>query len=131
VNSGDLLLRHKTTRRELYDREYARARQDGFDEVLFLNEKDELTEGAISTFFLNLEGSLLTPPLASGVLPGVLRRHILSTEHNAGERPLTLDHLRHAEAAFLGNSVRGLRPIARIEMADPELPPFLFPSQPA
>ncbi len=127
VNSGDLLLRHKTTQRELYDREYARARQDGFDEVLFLNEKEELTEGAISTLFVNLEGSLLTPPLASGVLPGVLRRHVLATEPNAAERPLTLDDLRSAEAAFLGNSVRGLRPIARIEMADPELPPILFP----
>ncbi|RZU42094.1 aminodeoxychorismate synthase component I [Edaphobacter modestus] len=127
VNSGDLLLRHKTTQRELYDREYARASQDGFDEVLFLNEKEELTEGAISTLFVNLEGSLLTPPLASGVLPGVLRRHVLATELNAAERPLTLDDLRSAEAAFLGNSVRGLRPIARIEMADPELPPILFP----
>jgi para-aminobenzoate synthetase/4-amino-4-deoxychorismate lyase len=131
VKAEDIALRHKTTRRELYDREYARARQEGFDEVLFLNESGELTEGAISTLFLKLEGQLVTPPLASGVLPGVLRRHLLASLPNATERPLRLDDLLDAEAAFLGNSVRGLRPIRRIEMADPELPPVLFPTEPA
>jgi para-aminobenzoate synthetase/4-amino-4-deoxychorismate lyase len=129
VKTDDILLRHKTTQRELYDREFARARQDGFDEALFLNEKEELAEGAISTLFVKLEGRLVTPPLSSGVLPGVFRRHILATEPGAGERPLSLDDLRHAEAVYLGNSVRGLRPIARIEMADPRDAPILFTSQ--
>jgi para-aminobenzoate synthetase/4-amino-4-deoxychorismate lyase len=129
VKADDILLRHKTTQRELYDREYARARQDGFDEAIFLNEKEELAEGAISTLFVKLEGRLVTPPLASGVLPGVFRRHILATEPGAGERPLGLDDLRHAEAVYLGNSVRGLRPVARIEMADSRDAPILFASQ--
>lgn len=132
INSKDVLLRHKTTQRELYDSEYTRARKDGFDEVLFLNEKEELAEGAISTLFLKLGGRLVTPPLASGVLPGVLRRHMLEMESNAIERPLFLEDLHAAEAVFLGNSVRGLRPVTRIEIEDSGVPPLLFEShQPA
>jgi para-aminobenzoate synthetase/4-amino-4-deoxychorismate lyase len=132
VNSKDVLLRHKTTQRKLYDSEYTRAHKDGFDEVLFLNEREELSEGAISTLFVKLGGRLVTPPLASGVLPGVLRRHILETEPNAMERPLFLEDLHAAEAIFLGNSVRGLRRVARIEIEDSGIPSLLFEShQPA
>jgi len=118
IDAEDVFYRHKTTRRELYDREYADARGQGYDEVLFLNEREELVEGAISTLFVQLEGKLVTPPLSSGALPGVLRRHILMTRPDAEERVLSLEDLRSAEAVFVGNSVRGLRPVVRIETAD-------------
>jgi para-aminobenzoate synthetase/4-amino-4-deoxychorismate lyase len=130
INSRDLRLRHKTTLRDLYDREYARARADGFDEVLFLNERDELTEGAISTLFVNLDGQLLTPPLAAGVLPGVLRRQILETREDAAEAPLFLRDLSLVRAVFLGNSVRGLRPVSQITPSEPGAQPLFFQTQP-
>jgi para-aminobenzoate synthetase/4-amino-4-deoxychorismate lyase len=120
VDSADTFLRHKTTRRALYDRELASAREEGFDEVLFCNERGELTEGAISTLFLRRGGRLLTPPLSSGVLPGVLRRHILATDPTAEESILTLDDLYAPDALFLGNSVRGLRRVTRIETGEPQ-----------
>jgi para-aminobenzoate synthetase/4-amino-4-deoxychorismate lyase len=123
TSSSDVLLRHKTTLRDIYDQQYAQAHNDGFDEVLFLNERGELTEGAISTLFLNLGGQLLTPPLASGVLPGILRRHILATHPEARERIVTIDDLRDANSVFVGNSVRGLRQVGQIEMHDPLLQP--------
>lgn len=126
TNSSDVLLRHKTTLREFYDCEYAQARSQGFDEVLFLNERDELTEGAISTLFIDRDGHLLTPPLSSGVLPGILRRHILATNPQAREQLVTLDDLRTAKSVLFGNSIRGLRRINHIEMEDPSLPPILF-----
>jgi len=115
TQSNDPLLRHKTTRRDLYNSELTRARAEGFDEVLFLNQRGELTEGAISTLFVRLNGQLLTPPLASGVLPGVLRRQILATDPTALEQTLTLADLAGAEAIYLGNSVRGLRQVNRLE----------------
>ncbi len=118
TDSGDVFLRHKTTRRALYESEFARAHSQGYDEVLFLNERGELTEGAISNLFLRRNGKLLTPPLSSGILPGVLRRHILATDPTAEEKVLSLEDLYSAEAVFLGNSVRGLRKLARIEMGD-------------
>jgi para-aminobenzoate synthetase/4-amino-4-deoxychorismate lyase len=122
TNSGDVFLRHKTTLRSFYDQQYADARNDGFDEVLFLNERGELTEGAISTLFLNLGGQLLTPPLSSGVLPGILRRHTLATRPEAREATVTIDDLRVADSVFFGNSVRGLRQVSQIEMHDRRSP---------
>jgi len=115
TRSDDPFLRHKTTNRHLYNNELTRARAEGFDEVIFLNERDELTEGAISNLFVEIPGDpggagkLLTPPLASGVLPGILRRHLLETNPNLEERPLTLADLEHPNTLWLGNSLRGLR----------------------
>jgi len=111
TSSTDVFLRHKTTQREFYNRALAAARAEGFDEVLFVNEKGELTEGAISNLFLDREGKLLTPPLVCGLLPGVFRRHLLATRTNTAERILTLADLQTADAVYLCNSVRGLRTI--------------------
>jgi len=102
-DSGDPLLRHKTTRRELYETELARANAD---EVLFLNERDEVCEGARANVFLAREGVLLTPPLSSGLLPGTLRAHLLR-EGRAREAVLRLADFEGAEF-YMGNSVRGL-----------------------
>jgi para-aminobenzoate synthetase/4-amino-4-deoxychorismate lyase len=107
--STDVFLRHKTTHRPLYDRLFAEAQRAGFDEILFLNERDEVTEGAISNLFVRIDGRLCTPPLASGVLPGVFRRHLLEAIPSAEERSLTLANLRSANEIYLCNSVRGLR----------------------
>jgi para-aminobenzoate synthetase / 4-amino-4-deoxychorismate lyase len=109
TNSADLFLRHKTTNRNLYTDELTRARADGFDEVIFLNERGELTEGAISNLFVERAGKLFTPPLSSGVLPGVMRRHLLENLPNAEERTLTLADLAPPNTLWLGNSLRGLR----------------------
>ena len=116
VSSGDVFLRHKTTRRELYNSEYAAAQQDGFDDVIFLNERDEVTEGSISSVFVRQGSKLLTPSLSSGVLAGVLRRHILETDPTAEERVLTLSDLEQGDATYIGNSLRGLRQVTILEM---------------
>jgi para-aminobenzoate synthetase/4-amino-4-deoxychorismate lyase len=111
TSSKDVFLRHKTTRRELYESEYVKARGDGFDEVIFLNERGEVTEGAISNIFIRKAGRLLTPPLSSGVLPGVFRRHLLESDANAEECVLTVRDLASADAILLCNSVRGSREV--------------------
>lgn len=104
VGSADPFLYHKTTRREFYDR--ARA-ASGVDEVVFLNERDELTEGSFTNLFLRAGGVLSTPTLSSGLLPGTLREELLATGA-ATERVLTVADLATAETIYLGNSVRGL-----------------------
>jgi para-aminobenzoate synthetase/4-amino-4-deoxychorismate lyase len=107
IDSGDPFLYHKTTHRPLYDEERRRAFEDGLDDVIFLNERDEITEGTITNVFVEISGILYTPPVTSGLLPGTLRRHLLDTGR-CRERILTLDDLKRAEAIYLGNSVRGL-----------------------
>ena len=110
TRSGDLFLQHKTTRRKLYDEELRLARERGFDEVLFLNEAGHITEGAITNFFFERNGTLFTPPSADGVLPGVLRAHL-----HPEERSLTLAELLPTDHLYLGNSVRGMLPIGYLE----------------
>jgi para-aminobenzoate synthetase/4-amino-4-deoxychorismate lyase len=107
VNSGDALLRHKSTARQLYDRELSRVMAAGHFDALFLNERNELTEGARTNLFVQKGGVLLTPPQEAGLLNGVLRRRLLR-EGRAQEAPLSLDDLREAEALFAGNGLRGL-----------------------
>jgi para-aminobenzoate synthetase/4-amino-4-deoxychorismate lyase len=111
VVSTDRFLRHKTTRRQLYDQQYNEALRQGYDEVLFLNERGELTEGAISNLFIEKDGRWRTPPVACGVLPGVYRRHLLETRDATEEQIVRLEDLDCAEAVYLCNSVRGCRKI--------------------
>ena len=108
LNSADIFLFHKTTRRELYDTEWQHyAERLGADEVVYLNERGELAEGSRTTIFLERGGRLLTPAIASGLLPGTLRAELLA-EGRAVEAVLTLEDLKSADAVYLGNSVRGL-----------------------
>ena len=105
-DSTDPLLRHKTTRRALYEDELAEAsKRDGADEVLFLNERDEVSESARCNIFLPRDGGLLTPALSCGLLPGTLRARLLAVGR-ARETVLRLADL--AGEFRLGNSVRGL-----------------------
>lgn len=109
TDSKDLFLFHKTTQRALYTRAFAEAAREGFADVLFFNERGELTEGAISNVFLVLDGQWCTPPVTCGLLDGVERRHLLATRPAIVERILTRADLERAEAVYLSNAVRGLR----------------------
>jgi 4-amino-4-deoxychorismate lyase len=106
-SSADPLLRHKTTRRALYEDALAEAAQRcGADEVLFLNERDELCEAARCNLFVPASGTLLTPPLSCGLLSGTLRAALIA-QGRARESIVRLDNISGREF-FLGNSVRGL-----------------------
>jgi branched-subunit amino acid aminotransferase/4-amino-4-deoxychorismate lyase len=102
VQSGDVLLRHKTGWREPYESEVVRL---GADEVIFCNERGEVCEGARSNIFVARDGVLLTPPLSCGLLPGVLRAELIA-RGRAREAVLTPDDLKGD--LYFGNSLRGL-----------------------
>jgi para-aminobenzoate synthetase/4-amino-4-deoxychorismate lyase len=104
TQSADLLLRHKTSWRELYEGEVKRLRTD---EVVFCNERGELTEGARSNIFVERDGVLLTPPIDAGVLGGCLRAELIE-QGRAREALLMPDDLKNG--FHFGNSLRGLIP---------------------
>jgi len=105
-SSSDPLLRHKTTHRSIYEDPLAQAiSQYNVDEILFLNERDELCEGARCNLFITHDDHLVTPPLSSGLLPGTFRAHLLA-QGRAREMRLTKNDLK--EEFYMGNSVRGL-----------------------
>lgn len=110
LDQQDPFLRLKTTNRALYDRSFS-ARPSGIDEVIFFNGQDELCEGCITNIFVQVDGQKLTPPVSSGLLPGVLRASLLSTGE-VREAILTRTELERAEKIWIGNSLRGLMPAA-------------------
>ena len=112
TNSGDPFLAHKTTRRQVYDGAFARAFTAGYADILFFNERDELTEGAISTVFIVKDGRWFTPPIEAGVLPGILRTELLTSGTNdVTVAPISRPELLAADEIYIGNSVRGLRAV--------------------
>jgi para-aminobenzoate synthetase/4-amino-4-deoxychorismate lyase len=112
MQSGDPLLHHKTTRRAEYDRGWREAEAKGAFDTLFFNERGELTEGGRSNVFVKLAGKWWTPPLESGVLPGVMRSVLLEDDASlqAKERVLTQADVLNAEALMICNALRGALP---------------------
>jgi 4-amino-4-deoxychorismate lyase len=108
MNSTDQLLRHKTTRRAVYEAARAEYSRGEADEVLLLNERDEVCEGTITNVFIDIgEPVLVTPALDCGLLPGVLRGSLVD-QVTAREAVLTEADLRAAKTIYMGNSLRGL-----------------------
>ena len=102
VDPSDFRLRHKTSDRRFYDR----ARQEGGAyETIFVDPDGQLTEGSRTNIFVERGGTLLTPPAARGLMPGILREALID-EGRAVEAELTPDDL--VEGFFVGNIVRGL-----------------------
>jgi 4-amino-4-deoxychorismate lyase len=103
LHSDDPWLRVKSTRRAAYDRARA-ALPEGVDEVVFLNERGEVCDGSITTVFFDRGQGMRTPPLSSGLLPGVLRAELACPEEvlRAGDLP--------GVRLWVGNALRGLIP---------------------
>jgi para-aminobenzoate synthetase/4-amino-4-deoxychorismate lyase len=104
VEPQDFRLRHKTSDRAFYDD--ARIAAGAF-ELLFEDREGFLTEGSFTTLFVERDGGLVTPPLARGLLPGVLRARLIE-EGRALEGELRRNDLEGG--FYIGNSLRGLIP---------------------
>jgi len=110
MHSGNILLQHKVSHRETYDRAWQLAVSRGGFDALFTNEHGFVTEGGRSSVFIKPKGSQewLTPPLCAGVLPGVMRSIILKDpKWNAREANLSVTDLLNAEEIILSNALRG------------------------
>ncbi|RPI64556.1 MAG: hypothetical protein EHM48_00590 [Planctomycetaceae bacterium] len=103
VSSTDEYLRHKTTQRDVYD--LALATHPEAQDVLLWNERHELTETCHGNIIVTIRGRKLTPPLSSGLLPGVQRSALLDSGE-IEEGVVSLESLRNADDLELINSVR-------------------------
>ncbi|HEX5875566.1 MAG TPA: aminotransferase class IV, partial [Pyrinomonadaceae bacterium] len=96
VDSSDRFLYHKTTRRDFYG---------GDEDVIYWNERGEITESSIANVVVRIGDQLFTPPVNSGLLAGTFRNELLIRGEIA-ERVITIDDFRSANEIFLINSVR-------------------------
>jgi para-aminobenzoate synthetase / 4-amino-4-deoxychorismate lyase len=100
MQSANPLLAHKTTARSAYDAGWKAALENGGFDALFVNERGEVTEGGRSSLFACIDGQWWTPPLQSGVLPGVMREQLLNPQ-----APVT--HAKHT-ALFNNDLARSI-----------------------
>ena len=109
INSTDLFLYHKTTRRELYDREWKHYSETlGADEVIYLNENGRTRGGQPDD---DLSRARRPARDAAALAPVFCRARFsaaLIDDGRAVEAPLTIEDVNNAGAIYLGNSVRGL-----------------------
>lgn len=107
LDSSDPLLAHKTSRRAVYQKARTEFSTAEAQEVLLRNERGEVCEGTITNLFVDRgDGRLLTPPLACGLLPGVLRSELI--DGGRAVEQVLFEHDLHDAHLFVGNSLRGL-----------------------
>jgi len=107
VDSANRLLFHKTTQRDFYSS--ALKQWPDCDDVIFWNERGEITESSIANVVVRIGDELVTPPVESGLLSGTFRDELLA-EAKIYERVITVEELLKAEELFLINSVRTWMP---------------------
>ena len=107
LDSTQVLLSHKTLNSPV--RHFYNNISEKFPDadVVFVNEKGQVTESAIANIFVMLKGQIFTPPVSVGLLPGVMRAFLLKNNPLIKEKILYPDDLIHAEKIWLSNSVRG------------------------
>ena len=93
----------------------AEAVRDGYDEAIMLDSHGYVTEGSGENIFIFHKGTLMTPPLSTGILDGITRNAVVQIAHHLKipieEAVLTRDELYIAEEAFLTGTAAEITPI--------------------
>jgi branched-chain amino acid aminotransferase len=95
------------------------AKENGFDDALFLNSRGNICEASSSNLFMVQKGVLFTPALSQGCVAGTKRRELLEVLPGLGfqieETIITKDMVFEMEEVFLTNAVRGIRSVICID----------------
>ena len=117
-SANDRLAGLKSLDYELFAQAKTEAQSKGFDEALLLNRSGAIFEAGRANIFWMKNKVLYTPPLSSGCLNGITRQQVIKHAKNlkipVEERNLTPEILKKADAAFLTNSLIGVKPISLI-----------------
>lgn len=103
----------KTTNSLLYTLAGIFARENDLDDVLLINSDKHIVEGISSNVFMLTNGVLQTPPLESGALRGVMRKHIIRNAQSWGfevvEKGFSPFDLQRADEVWMTNAMRGIQ----------------------
>lgn len=91
----------------------------GEDDQIFLDTEGHLSEATASNIFLYSDGTLMTPPVTCGALPGITRATVKSIAGAAGipvidNRPIHPEEIGAVSEVFLTSSVREIVPVVRV-----------------
>jgi len=95
------------------------ASQKGTDEAILLNTDGFVLEGTTRNIFMVKGNTLITPPINSGILPGITRAKILEIAPAVGlkveEKLVNLDFLKSCDEIFLTSSLIEVMPIVKVD----------------
>ena len=95
-----------------------KARADGFDDALLLNERGQLAECTSANIFLVRGKQVVTPPLSSGCLEGVTRDILFviapTIGVNINEQNLTIEDLSSADEFFISSTTREVAAVGHV-----------------
>lgn len=88
----------------------------GYDEIIFLDERKNILEGASSNIFFMKGKELITPK--NKILKGIFRDFVIQIAKKSGweaiEREVAFKEIRTFDAAFLTNSIIEVMPIKKL-----------------
>jgi len=113
------------------DLELKRARLKNFDDIIFFDEKQNLTEASSSNVFIvNDEGVIITPVPSANILDGVTRKKLHEKLQILGfeikEAEISKSDLLNAREIWLTNSVKGIRFVSQFEESFFEIKDSVF-----
>ncbi len=89
------------------------AQDEGFDDCILFNGKNEVTESAVANLLFLIQGEWVTPPISAGVLPGVIRAIAIET-CDVKVRPIHISEIPDVESGLSLASLRIAAPISHI-----------------
>ena len=113
-NESSIFTFHKTLNYGDNILEKRKSKKLGYDEPIFLNSKNQITEGATSNIFVVVGDKIYTPKLSCGLLNGIVRQYIISN-YNVIEKEIDIEFLNNADEIFLTNSLFGIMPVNNLE----------------
>ena len=113
-NENSIFTFHKTLNYGDNILEKRKSKKSGYDEPIFLNSKNQITEGATSNIFVVVEDKIYTPKLSYGLLNGIVRQYIISN-YDVIEKEIDIEFLNNADEIFLTNSLFGIMPVNNLE----------------
>lgn len=99
-----------------YDKRFAlveAANDEGYHDSMLFNERNEVTETAVSNLAFYIGDQWVTPPITSGILPGVIRA-IAIEECKVRVRPIHISEIPEVKSGFMLSSLRIAQPISHI-----------------
>jgi branched-subunit amino acid aminotransferase/4-amino-4-deoxychorismate lyase len=119
---------HKLTSYAVCDLGLRRAIEAGADEALFVSAGGGVLEGTSTNVFAVDRDRLITAPVDSGILPGIVREWVIGVAAQLGvaveQRPPTSGELRHG--GFLTSSLTELAPLRELDGDACQQPGELF-----
>lgn len=111
--AGDESSLYKLTGNPVYRKATMYCRENGMEECYIRNDLGHICETLVCNIYLMIDGAIYTPPLSSGCIAGVMRKHFLRFLHHQRiphfETELTGELTDAAETVFGTNVIRGIR----------------------